>query len=70
MKFDRFVVGLSNNVAESFMVGRGVNMESLLVGRSSCRSAAASDPLVGSSLWVAFPGDNLDSERLFGWLFW
>ena len=70
MKFDRFVVGLGKNVAESFMVGRRIDNESLLVGRSVCRSAAAADPLVGSLLWVAFPGGNLDSERLVGWLFW
>ena len=44
-----------------FIVGQGIEDKSLLGGRPECRLAAASDALLESTLWEAFPVCNLDS---------
>ena len=66
MEFDGFVVGFDKIQVEFFIVGRGVDGGSMLIEHTVCWKAASSDPLLGSSLWVAFPEGNLDSERSVG----
>ena len=66
VEFGRSTEGFIPNVVDFFIVGQGIDDKSLLGGRSGCCLAAASDPLLESTIWEAFPVCNLDSERLVG----
>ena len=69
MEFGSSTEGNVKDIVDFFIVGRGIDCESLLGGRSGCCLAAASDPLLESTFWEAFPVCNLDSKRLDGWCF-
>ena len=69
IEFGGSTEGIVKDIVDFFIVGRGIDCKSLLGGRSACCLEAASDPLLESTFWEAFPVCNLDSERSVGWCF-
>ena len=55
LEFSGSTEGFVKDIVDFFIVGRGINRESLLGGHSARCLAVVSDPLLECTFWEAFP---------------